>query len=151
VAEWGSVAIAHLAQIKGRSKTACRLALGFSGVTEAEIADLRERGYCGWVGPTGRKVLPKGKAPQLGGPWRLVDVRMFGAEAWQVERGGELLDAVYSWREQAIAAAWYDLGAGPQTLAEMARPPEGYAVRLVAGTTDGPSRLGPWSEVGGAS
>jgi hypothetical protein len=66
--------------MRGRKKRAFRLALGFKAVTEAEIADLRERGYCGWVGPTGRMVLAKGKAPRLGGPWRCVDVLTFGAE-----------------------------------------------------------------------
>jgi hypothetical protein len=75
------VALTHLARVRGRKQTACRLALGFEAVTEAEIADLRERGYCGWVGPTGRMVLAKGKAPRIGGPWSCVDIATFGAEA----------------------------------------------------------------------
>ena len=78
VAAWDSVALVHLARMRGRKQTAGRLALGFDGVTEAEIADLRAAGYCGWVSATGRMVLAKGKAPRIGGPWRCVDVLTFG-------------------------------------------------------------------------
>lgn len=77
---------------------------------------------------------------------------MTDEEIWRVERDEVLLPAEYSERADAIAEAWTDaarLGrvAGPQMLAVMLRPPEGYAVVLVAGSR-ACRRLGPWSELG---
>lgn len=117
--------------------------------TLVEIRQLREAGYRGWARGDERRLLC---GQPLGDGWELVDVATFGAETWQVERDGVLLQGEYSERADAIAGAWADAArlcgvVGPQMLAAMMRPPEGYAVVLVAGVSDFGSRLGPWSEV----
>lgn len=114
-----------------------------------EIRQLREAGYRGWTRGGERRLL---RGQPLGDGWDLADVATFGAETWQVERDGVLLQVEYSERADAIAGAWADAErlrrvAGPQMLAVMMRPPEGYAVVLVAGVSYLGSRLGPWSEV----
>lgn len=117
--------------------------------TLVEIRQLREAGYRGWARGDERRLL---RGQPLGDGWELVDVATFGEETWQVERDGALLSAEYSERADAIADAWADaarLGrvSGSQMIAVMLRPPEGYAVVLVAGVSQRGSRLGPWSEV----
>ena len=117
--------------------------------TLVEIRQLREAGYRGWIRGDERRLL---RGQPLGDGWELVDVATFGEETWQIERDGALLSAEYSERADAIADAWADaarLGrvSGSQMIAVMLRPPEGYAVVLVAGVSQRGSRLGPWSEV----
>ena len=117
--------------------------------TLVEIRQLREAGYRGWARGDERRLL---RGQPLGDGWELVDVATFGEETWQVERDGVLLQGEYSERADAIAGAWADAArlcgvVGPQMLAAMMRPPEGYAVVLVAGVSQRGSRLGPWSEV----
>jgi hypothetical protein len=118
--------------------------------TLAEIQKLRDASYRGWIRGDERRVL-RGHGP-LGDGWTCVDVSTFGEETWQVERDGTPLPDYYSERSDAVAASWVDaFNKGRQTqaqmLAVMMRPPEGYAVILVAGVSLLGSRLGPWSEV----
>lgn len=114
-----------------------------------EIRQLREAGYRGWIRGDERRLL---RGQPLGDRWELVDVATFGEETWQIERDGALLPAEYSERADAIADAWADaarLGrvSGSQMIAVMMRPPEGYAVVLVAGISEFSSRIGSSSEV----
>lgn len=130
---------------------ALRIVLGLHVPSLAEIRDLRDAGYRGWVRGSERRILPSTEGP-IGESWILVDVSTFGAETWQVERDGELVPGEHGFRENAILAAWADASqrgrvTGSQSLAVVSRPPPGYAVALVAGTTQGPTRLGSWDEM----
>jgi len=130
---------------------ALRIVLGLHIPNLAEIRDLRAAGYRGWVRGSERRILPSAEGP-VGEGWSPMDVSAFSAETWQVERDGELLPGEHEHRSEAIIASWSDaslLGrvAGPQMIAVMGRPPRGYAVVLVAGTTHGPARLASWDEM----
>lgn len=134
---------------------ALHIVLGLHVPSLAEIRDLRSAGYCGWVRGSERRILPSDEGP-IGDGWVLVDVSTFGAETWQVERDGEIVAGDHNNRENAILEAWADASqrgrvTGSQSLAVITRPPRGYAVVLVAGTTQGPTRLGSWDEMRGAT
>lgn len=130
---------------------ALRIVLGLHTPTLAQIRELQAAGYRGWVrGECERRILPSNEHPD-GEGWTRVDVSIFGVETWQVERDSRLIPGEHDIRENAIFAAWADAASlvrvtGSQIVAMMARPPRGYAVVLVAGTTQGPARLGSWDE-----
>lgn len=84
---------------------ALRIVLGLHVPSLAEIRDLRDAGYRGWVRGSERRILPSTEGP-IGESWILVDVSTFGAETWQVERDGELVPGEHGFRENAILAAW---------------------------------------------
>lgn len=130
---------------------ALRIVLGLHVPSLAEIRDLRDSGYLGWVRGSERRILPSSEGP-IGDGWNLVDVSTFGAETWQVERDGELVPGEHDTSENAIRAAWADASghgqvSGPQTFAVMARPPRGYVVVRVAGPDIGLNRIISWHAV----
>ena len=130
---------------------ALRIAVGVHVPTLAEIRELQAAGYRGWTRGKERRVLPADKQPTSDG-WICVDVSTFGTETWAVERVCTTLGQTYDCRDAAIDAAWRDairLGSERpvQMLAVLARPPGGYAVRLVAGTTTGPTLLESWAAI----